>query len=149
MNPFVLLLLVGGAFAVLAMRRRATATPPVAQPPPPGKPPPGPPAPPTPPPKPPTPAKRSYTVVAKNPDPVEARKLMGAVASNLSSQGSNYDPAMLRGFQKAAGLTPDGLYGGRTRGALLYYGAPIIIPKPMHGPNITYKYVLPGQNAGK
>jgi hypothetical protein len=45
----------------------------------------------------------------------------------------------MRAFQTAAGLKPDGVYGGGTRGALVYYGAPRA-PAPLFAPTTTIPY---------
>lgn len=55
-------------------------------------------------------------------DEAEARRLASRVGTNLRQRGRRYDHALMRQFQRAAGLTADGLYGGSTRGALLYFG---------------------------
>ena len=53
----------------------------------------------------------------------QARALAPRVAYNLRNRGSRrYDHDLLRRFQRAAGLDADGLYGGSTRGALIYFG---------------------------
>lgn len=53
----------------------------------------------------------------------QARELAPRVAYNLRNRGSRrYDHDLLRRFQRAAGLEADGLYGGSTRGALIYFG---------------------------
>lgn len=53
----------------------------------------------------------------------QARELAPRVAYNLRNRGSRrYDHDLLRRFQRAAGLDADGLYGGSTRGALIYFG---------------------------
>jgi hypothetical protein len=46
-------------------------------------------------------------------------------------------------FQVQAGLTPDRIYGGRTRGALLYYGG-TDAPEPFFKPTETIPYQPPG-----
>jgi hypothetical protein len=57
-------------------------------------------------------------------DAAKARKMAGQVANHLRNAGrSGYSRPMLREFQRAAGIVVDGLYGGGTRGALVYYGA--------------------------
>lgn len=58
-------------------------------------------------------------------DPAKARKMAKQVAANLDAKGrSNYDRALLRSFQTAAGIDADGIYGGQSRGALIHYGVP-------------------------
>lgn len=53
----------------------------------------------------------------------QARELAPRTAYNLRNRGSRrYDHDLLRRFQRAAGLEADGLYGGSTRGALIYFG---------------------------
>jgi murein L,D-transpeptidase YcbB/YkuD len=52
-----------------------------------------------------------------------ARRGAKAVASHLARTGrSGYDRRLLRQWQTQAGLTGDGIYGGATRGALIFYG---------------------------
>lgn len=106
-------------------------------------PPPPPPPPPVVTPSRPPPRKSSGpTVISKGAVPEDARMMMPGVAGDLSAHGANYNRTALKAFQRAAGIAADGLYGGRTRGALLFYGAPIVIPPPMTAPFETYTYVL-------
>lgn len=53
-------------------------------------------------------------------DPAEARRLATQVARSLRS-GGGYRSALTR-FQRAAGITADGLYGPTSRAALRHYG---------------------------
>jgi hypothetical protein len=55
--------------------------------------------------------------------PVQARKEAVSLAAHLKRAGrAGYDRRMLEAWQKKAGLTPDRIYGGASRGALIYYG---------------------------
>jgi len=60
---------------------------------------------------------------------VAARAAAIAVRDNLRRSGSNpraqrrhYNRALMQRFQSLAGLQPDGVYGGRTRSALQFFG---------------------------
>lgn len=57
-------------------------------------------------------------------NPTTARKLAKAVANNITNKGANYSHEQLRSFQRAAGIDADGLYGGSSRGALIFFGVP-------------------------
>lgn len=76
-------------------------------------------------------------------DPALARQLAPQVASSVRGKKYGYDRALTARFQTAAGITSDGIYGGGTRGALLYYGA-TQVPNPLFKPNATTQYVPPG-----
>ena len=59
---------------------------------------------------------------------------------------AGYDRRLLRDFQVKAGLVPDRLYGGATRGALLYYGgkdAPAPFSRNRQGTFETLPYTPP------
>ena len=75
-------------------------------------------------------------------DVAHAKQLASQVEANIKSKKANYDRALLKQFQTAAGLTPDGLYGGYSAGALRYFlgHAP---PKPLVQPSIEKPYALP------
>jgi len=60
-------------------------------------------------------------------------------ALTAKGQAYNYSRPNMRAFQTAAGLKPDGVYGGGTRGALVYYGAPRA-PAPLFAPTTTIPY---------
>ena len=71
------------------------------------------------------PARRRVTGARRSPgasgvDLTEARRLAPQVARSLRS-GGGYRSALVR-FQRAAGLSPDGLYGPASRAALAYFG---------------------------
>lgn len=53
-----------------------------------------------------------------------ARRLAKQVANNITNKKYDYSRQLLRDFQRAAGLTADGLYGGTTHGALIALGVP-------------------------
>ena len=52
------------------------------------------------------------------------------VAREVRSRGYNYDRAMVRDFQRRAGLSTDGLYGPATRDAVAYFGT-VRPPEPL------------------
>ncbi len=115
--------------------------------------PPGPPGPPGPPPRKPLPPKK------RKPSPKEKARMVpmtktesdasviAAVAAdkNLREKGRNYNRAILRKFQKVAKpLVPDGIYGGRTAGALRYYLKRAPLP-PFSAPRRIIPYAPPGK----
>jgi peptidoglycan hydrolase-like protein with peptidoglycan-binding domain len=51
-----------------------------------------------------------------------ARTLAPRVAENVRTRAYSYNRADVRAFQEAAGLNPDGIYGGVTRDALRHFG---------------------------
>lgn len=56
-------------------------------------------------------------------DPLGARKGSSSVANNLKRAGrAGYDRRLLKSWQTKAGLAADGVYGGATRGALMFFG---------------------------
>lgn len=58
-------------------------------------------------------------------NPTSAKKLAKQVSANLDSKGqAGYSRALVKQFQTAAGIDADGLYGGGTRRALIFYGIP-------------------------
>jgi murein L,D-transpeptidase YcbB/YkuD len=75
-----------------------------------------------------------------------AAQLAPQVAANINSKHASYDRNLLKRFQTAAGLTPDGLYGGYSAGAIRYFTkkAP---PKPLVNPAIEKAYVPPSTDA--
>lgn len=80
-------------------------------------------------------------------DPAKARAGAPAIASMLAKKGpANYVRAEMKGWQKLAGLTPDGLYGGSSRGALIHYGVKDP-PRPFFKPVATIPYTPPEQRA--
>lgn len=84
--------------------------------------------------------------LASMPNQAAARLLAAQVEKNLRNPPAkniyNYDRKLMAQFQKAAGLKQDGLYGGGTRGALVYYGVPNA-PKPLFNPKTTIPYTPP------
>lgn len=66
-------------------------------------------------------------------DPSEARALAPRVASSVRTKSYDYDRALTKRFQLAAGIAVDGIYGGETWGAVDFYapGAPKAILKPL------------------
>lgn len=76
-------------------------------------------------------------------DPVAARKAARSTANHLSTRGrAGYSRPLLKQWQRQAGLTPDGIYGGATRGALLYYGVSDP-PQAFFKPVATIPYAPP------
>jgi hypothetical protein len=51
-----------------------------------------------------------------------ATKLAKSVADSVSKKSYDYDKALTKRFQVAAGIPADGNYGPETKGAALYYG---------------------------
>ena len=76
-------------------------------------------------------------------DPEAARRGAKAVANNVTSRKYDYDRRLVKAWQEDAGLAPDGVYGGATRGALIYYGVKNP-PKPLFKPTETITYQPPG-----
>lgn len=72
-------------------------------------------------------------------DPMKAKRTAQAVSTNITTRSYNYSRDGLRAWQRAAGLTPDGVYGGATRGALLFYGA-ANPPRALFAPTTTVDY---------
>lgn len=68
-----------------------------------------------------------------------ARDLAGKVRANIISKGPKHDRALLVSFQRAAELAPDGLYGGRTAGAVMYYTGQTP-PTPLVSPKMIISY---------
>jgi murein L,D-transpeptidase YcbB/YkuD len=60
----------------------------------------------------------------------------------MASKGRKYDYSrpLVKEFQTAAGIASDGIYGGTTRGALLYFGASRA-PAPLFAPTSTVPYL--------
>lgn len=69
-------------------------------------------------------------------NPTSAKKLAKQVAANIDSKGVNYSQAQLKQFQTAAGIASDGLYGGGSRRALIFYGI-ARPPQPLFKPTAT------------
>jgi murein L,D-transpeptidase YcbB/YkuD len=63
-------------------------------------------------------------------------------ALTAKGQAYNYDRAAMKAFQIAAGLKPDAIYGGGTRGAMVFYGA-TRAPAPLYAPTTTIPYTPP------
>jgi hypothetical protein len=56
-------------------------------------------------------------------NPQAARREAASLAAHLKRSGrANYDRRMLEAWQRKAGLIPDRIYGGASRGALRFYG---------------------------
>jgi outer membrane biosynthesis protein TonB len=97
------------------------------------------------PPKPSTPAQPSQSTPATPPgyDPAAARRSASSIANHLQRSGrSNYDRRLLEQWQRQAGVAPDRIYGGATRGALIYYGVKDP-PGPFFPPTQTVPFVPP------
>jgi murein L,D-transpeptidase YcbB/YkuD len=79
-------------------------------------------------------------------DVTKAKALAAQVVANMrrlsKAQRYDYDRNTLKAFQLAAGLKPDGVYGGTTRGALIYFGQ-ANAPKPLFAPTNTIPYQPP------
>jgi hypothetical protein len=91
------------------------------------------------------PATPSATAVPAGFDPEGARRVAPRVATHLRNRGAvNYSRQTLREFQTLAGLKADGLYGGRTAGALRHYLGGANPPAPMFRPLQEVPYSLPG-----
>lgn len=72
--------------------------------------------------------------------PIVSKYLM-AMAKAGSKTKYNYDRARVRNFQAYAGIKSDGIYGGRTRGALLYFAPNVAPPRPYFKPHETIQYI--------
>lgn len=70
--------------------------------------------------------------------PSDAQHLASDLAQYLShATAQNYDHDRVRVFQRAAGESPDGNYGGATRAALIFWGVPNP-PRAFTTPGTTY-----------
>lgn len=58
----------------------------------------------------------------------------------LGKKKYNYNKTFVRSFQRAAGITVDGEYGGGTRGALVYFAPSLPFPAPFFKPTRTIPY---------
>lgn len=72
-------------------------------------------------------------------NPEEAQDGARDMSKYIAARGFNYSRPRLRAWQLLAGIAPDGLYGGGTRGALLYYGV-TSPPSPLFAPRTTSPY---------
>jgi hypothetical protein len=78
-------------------------------------------------------------------DPAKAKSRARALASHLAKKGpAGYSRAEVKSWQVQAALAADGIYGGSTRGALIYFGVPDP-PRPFAAPVATLPYVPPAQ----
>lgn len=75
-------------------------------------------------------------------DPALARTLAPRVEQELRTKKYGYSKPLLAQFQRAAGIAPDGVYGGGARGALVFYGQPRA-PGPFFKPLQTVAYRPP------
>jgi hypothetical protein len=79
-------------------------------------------------------------------DLARAKTLAGQVVANMrklpAQKRYDYDRNLLKAFQTAAGLPAQGVYGGETRGALIYFGQ-ANAPKPLFAPVQTVPYHPP------
>jgi len=71
------------------------------------------------------------------------RHLLAKVKADGARAKWTYDRKLTARFQTAAGIDSDGLYGGGTRGALIYYGQSNA-PAPFFDPKATVLYRPPG-----
>jgi hypothetical protein len=73
-------------------------------------------------------------------DMLKAKALAPQVNADLVSGGiQHYSHQLLKKFQLVAGITQDGIYGGGSRGALIFYGIQNP-PKPFFKPTATQPY---------
>lgn len=76
-------------------------------------------------------------------DPDGARRMAQALARNIKNKGrSGYDRRLVKTFQTKAGIVSDGIYGGETAGALMFY-AGSEAPKPLFPPLEVIPYRQP------
>lgn len=76
-------------------------------------------------------------------NPAKARASAKQVAAHLAAKGrSGYSRDLLKAWQQAAALAPDGIYGGAARGALIHYGVKDP-PRPFFKPTNTVPYQPP------
>lgn len=76
-------------------------------------------------------------------NPAEAKRLAQPTSDHLAAMKvARYSRDRVKAFQRAAGITADGFYGGGTRGALQFYGAQRV-PNPFFKPVQTVTYVPP------
>ena len=87
------------------------------------------------------------------PQPIEgeldlslARRLAPQVAEDIRTRSYSYSRQRLRDFQRAAGLTADGQYGGASRGALVFFGVRDA-PRALFAPTRTVRYQPPARAA--
>lgn len=75
-------------------------------------------------------------------DMIAATALAPRVAANIAANKYDYNRALLKQFQAAAGLTADGAYGGTSAGAIRYFTgkAP---PRPLFKPTTEQPYAPP------
>lgn len=78
------------------------------------------------------PARSQVAAPIPTTDPTTLAQSAELVAAHLRKKGRNYSSAVVREFQTLAGLTADGVYGRRTRAALILAGvSPAQAPAPM------------------
>lgn len=65
--------------------------------------------------------------------PAEEVPLLTRVSNDLLAQGSKYNKEQMKALQKTLKLSADGLYGPKTRAAMIAAGAPSTIPPPYYG----------------
>ena len=75
-----------------------------------------------------------------------ARRLAPQVAEDIRTRSYSYSRQRLRDFQRAAGLTADGQYGGASRGALVFFGVRDA-PRALFAPTRTVRYQPPARAA--
>lgn len=76
-------------------------------------------------------------------NPQAARREAASLASHLKRSGkAKYDRRMLEAWQKKAGVIPDRIYGGASRGALRFYGV-ADPPLPFYPPMQEVPFVPP------
>ncbi len=69
--------------------------------------------------------------------PEDAQHLAPELSQAIAAAGSRYDHDRVRVFQRAAGIAPDGQYGGTTRAALIFWGV-ANPPRAQQNPTGTY-----------
>lgn len=74
-------------------------------------------------------------------DPEKARRSAVATANHIRNRKYDYSRKLFKEWQTWAGITPDGIYGGGSAGALQYFGADA--PRPLFKPTTIQPYEPP------
>ena len=100
-------------------------------------------------PQPATPTPQEPTMMQPPPgfSPVAAKAQAARVAANLRKGRDQYSRPNLASWQRLAGLTADGIYGGESAGALAWYlqGQSSVAPRPFFKPTTPAPYRLSSQ----
>jgi hypothetical protein len=91
-----------------------------------------------------SPASSAQPTLPAGYNPARARTLAKSLAQHIASKRYDYSRDLMKDFQRCAGIPMDGVYGGESRGALIYFGA-ANAPKPLFKPTETLPYVSPEQ----